>query len=45
VKLLVGGAGIAKVPVLPRNITVTALEIDDHALSARLGNESDFHVV
>jgi len=45
VKLLVGGAGIAKAPVLARDIAVTGLEIDDRALPARLGNGTDFHVV
>ena len=45
VKLLVGGAGIAKAPVLARDIAVTGLEIDDRALPARLGNGADFHVV
>ena len=45
VKLLVGGAGIAKAHVLVRDVTVTGFEIDDRALPARLRNGSDFHVV
>jgi hypothetical protein len=31
--------------VLARDIAVTALEIDDRALPARLGNGADFHVL
>ena len=45
VKLLVGGAGTPKAPVLARDIAVTALEIDDRALPDRLGNGADFLVV
>ena len=45
VKLLVGGAAIAKAHVLARDIAVTALEIDDRALPDRLGNGADFLVV
>ena len=42
---MLGGAGVAGKHVLARDVAVTALEIDDRALPARLGNGTDFHVV
>ena len=45
VKLLVGGAGIAKAPVLARDVTVTGFEIDDGTVPTRLWIGCSFHMV
>jgi hypothetical protein len=45
VALLLVGLRIAGAHELARDVAVTAFEIDDRALPARLGNGADFHVV
>src|SRR5208337_3399177 len=45
VALLLGGAGIARAHVLAHDLAVTAVDINDGALPARLWNGADFHVV
>jgi hypothetical protein len=44
VALLLGGLRIARAHVLPRDLAVTGIEIDDGALPARLWNGADLHV-